>query len=114
MSWDYQHASSPINLKKILRAEVPKDYEVIKDVVVGSTWYAALNHKETGEVHAVVVLTHINRNEYCNFGYKWIDETCGPLECNCPESILSLLSPNDDENALQWRERCLNSISRAL
>ncbi len=106
MGWDYLHASSPINRKKILRSEVPDDYEVIKDAVVGSTWYAALKDKETGEVHAAVVLTHIDRNEYCNFGFKWMSETSEPVECDCPESILSLLSPTDDETALQWRERC--------
>jgi len=106
MGWDYLHASSPINRREILKAEVPEDYVVVKDAFVGSTWYAALKDKETGEVHAAVVLTHIDRTDYCNFGYKWMSETCGPSECECPESILSLLSPTDNEDALQWRERC--------
>ena len=106
MVWDYLHVSSPINRRIIIRSEVPDDYEVIKDAVVGSTWYAALKDKETGEVHAAVALTCVDRKEYLNFGYKWMSETCGPIECDCPESILSLLTPTDNEDALQWRERC--------
>jgi hypothetical protein len=35
-----------------------------------------------------------------------MDETMGPLEARCPERILDLLTPTDNEYANQWRHDC--------
>lgn len=32
----------------------------------------------------------------------------GPGDCDCPKSIISLLSETDNEYALHWRKRCLS------
>ena len=106
MGWDFHHEIAPYDRKQICRARVSGNYEVIKDAMVGTTWYAAIKNKETGEVFASIVLTKIDRNGYCNFGMKWIDEECGPYHHDCPASILDLLTPTTSQYAQEWRERC--------
>lgn len=70
--------------------------------------------KKTGkrEVFAVVCLLDHQPRDYLNFGYKDMDETMGPLPTRCPERILKLLTPTDNETALKWRERCRENIER--
>ena len=44
-----------------------------------------------------------------------MDETCGPVISECPERILKLLSPldeNDNSYAKDWRERCWKRIEK--
>lgn len=40
------------------------------------------------------------------FGYKDMDETCGPVVCRCPAKILDMLTETDSEYANSWRQRC--------
>ena len=99
-------------------------YKVVKSSMVGSTYYAAIQNlvrkskdgngevvwvpitEEERETWAAVFLTSVNNRDYFNFSYKEMDETCGPAECNCPESILKLLTPTENEDAQSWRRRC--------
>src|SRR3546814_2436397 len=46
------------------------------------------------------------------FGYKDMEESMGPCEDGCPESILNLLTSTDNENALDWRRRCLAKLQQ--
>ena len=58
-----------------------------------------------------VFLTRRARDEY-DFGYKDMEESMGPYEAHCPKRIIDRASPlrntTPDENnfALNWRERC--------
>ena len=106
MGWDFHHEIAPYDRKEICRRQISDKYEVIKDALVGTTYYAALRSKETGEVHALVILTRNHTGEYCNFGMKWIDETMGQAQCDCPENILRLLTPTNSKYAIEWREAC--------
>lgn len=104
-------------------------YRVKKSALVGSVYYAAVeNLKRYGkkqpdgtqpiedipeaERHtwAAVFITSIDSRDYYNFAYKDLSEDMGPAECDCPASILSLLSPTDSEWANEWRERCRKRI----
>lgn len=101
-------------------------YEVLKSAMVGTVYYAAVKKlkKYTGhdangnwlysdlppeeqKVFGAVFITSISKKDYYNFGYKDMDETEGPGDCDCPKSIISLLSETDNEYALHWRQRCL-------
>ena len=101
-------------------------YEVLKSVMVGTVYYAAVKklkkytgHDENGnwlysdlppeeqKVFGAVFITSTSKKDYYNFGYKDMDETMGPGDCDCPKSIISLLSETDNEYALHWRQRCL-------
>lgn len=64
------------------------------------------------EVIAYVCLLHYTPSYYDNFGYKDMDETMGPYQYDCPERILKLLTPTDNEYALQWREKCWENIRK--
>ena len=40
---------------------------------------------------------------------KTMDETMGPFYYDCPKRILKMLSPTDNEAALEWRRKCAES-----
>ena len=106
-------------------------YKVLKSAMVGSTYYAAVQailksagKDENGEykyepipenerrTFGVVFLTSTDRKDYFNFAYKDMDESCGPCQCDCPKGILDLLSPTDNEWALNWRKACYENIAK--
>ena len=41
-----------------------------------------------------------------------MDETVGPSQAECPQSILKLLSPTDSQWANEWRERCRENAKK--
>lgn len=95
-------------------------FKVEKSTMVGSTYYAAVtickkivdgilvDIPENQRVTFGTVCLTSSRKEgrYTLFGYKDMDETCGPYAYDCPESILKLLTDTDSEFALNWREMC--------
>lgn len=110
MGWTGYWATEYKNGKINRRAECRKYFDrnaqwgtLLKDAMVGSTWYGAVRHTETGKVFGMVMRTSVNGDEFC---YKEMDETEGPFYYDCPESILKLLSPTDDERANEWRTKC--------
>lgn len=85
---------------------------VLKSVFTGSTYYAAVERygedRERLYVTAVICLVHWNPKaaDGLIFGYKDMDEQSGPVEANCPRSILKLLTSSSHPYALDWRNRC--------
>lgn len=79
-----------------------KGYELIKSAMHNSTYYAAVKHP-SGHVFGLVMLTSVDNREFL---YKDMDETMLPYSYDCPVTILNLLSPTDNESAIEWRERC--------
>ena len=94
--------------------EGEENYKVLKASSVGSTVYMAIEKEVDGEkiVFGAVYLTSINMKDYYNFSYKDIDETSGPCERECPESILKLLTPTDSKWANEWRNACWENIRK--
>ena len=90
-------------------------HKVLKSSMVGSVYYAAVTTEKPGketEVLAAVFLTCGRvKHDGCLWGYKDMDETCGPNESKCPASILALLTPTDSQWANEWRERCRKNIA---
>jgi hypothetical protein len=83
-------------------------------VVKRNTLYAAIKDNETQEVYCAVYLLRWSR-DYYNFSYKPMTEYVGPCESECPERILKLLTPLNDQNdpnnfAREWRKRCEENI----
>jgi hypothetical protein len=91
---------------------------VLDSAWVGNrVWYAAaqiMENDKPGDVVAIVCLVRWNprSKDGDHFGYKDMDETCGPCEDSCPERILRLLTPTTIENALDWRRRCLAKLRK--
>jgi hypothetical protein len=88
-------------------------YEVIDSALVKrNTLYGAIRIKESGEIFCAVFLIRWSRDVY-NFSYKDMTEHSGPCVCDCPQRIMKLLSPLNDENdnsgyARDWRKRVEN------
>lgn len=84
--------------------------KVLRSVMVGDTYYAAVKKLNDDEeiIFGAVILTKVNRIDPLNveFLYKPMTEFEGPLECQCPNRILNLLSPTTEEWALEWRRNC--------
>lgn len=100
-------------------------FNVLKSSMVGNVYYAAIEplkkyagkdkegndvyedlEKNERKIFAVVFFTSTDMKDYFNFSYKDIHESCGPFAYDCPLSILKLLSPTNDEWALEWRRKC--------
>lgn len=86
---------------------------VLRSTLVGKrVYYAAVEtvRVPTGELEAYAAVCLYRWNprdpEGYIFGYKDMDETVGPYECECPARILDLLTPTTSEYAVQWRDRC--------
>ena len=120
MGWTWQE--KPHNIKDYFNEQLTWENPKVKRTVLKSalvtfnTYYAAVEHldKATGisYVFAVVSLLQYNHNDYYNFGYKDLDETCGPNEVACPKSILKLLTPTEHEYANNWRTACWERHAR--
>lgn len=106
MGWTYQSAYGEKNKKTLMTNELEHygDLKVLKATVKGSVYYAACtNTQHPGEVWAIVCLVRLDRGDW---GYKDMDETMHPYYYDCPKSILDLLTPTTNENALKWRAMC--------
>lgn len=94
-------------------------YNVLKSAMVGSVYYAAVQDMVTatkqedgsykytpindGKIWCAVFRTSTKGGE---FYYKDMSEFELPFYCECPKSILKLLSPTDNDYATEWRSRC--------
>lgn len=89
----------------------PTGLRVLRSSMVGQVYYAAVQSYEAAgpkSVFAVVCLTRWNpkaRDGHI-FGYKDMDESCGPYEAQCPARILDLLTEPANDYAREWREKC--------
>lgn len=95
-------------------------YKIEKSAMVGRTYYAAVRQleksdgngsyepipEEEQEVFGMVILTSIKMSDYFNFFYKEISEDMGPIERDCPLSVLDKLTPTDSDWANAWRDAC--------
>lgn len=98
--------------------DCPNTYRVLDSALVNMrTFYAAIEqvNKETGRRivwAAIVLVRHYPKDPCYNISWKDMDEGCGPYETNCPERILKLLTPTDNEYALGWRKACWANVEK--
>jgi len=118
MGWTF--FDKPHNVKEYFTRQLSWENENAKQrpldvaIVKFRTLYAAVENidKATGKrtVFAVIIMLQFSRGE---MGYKDMDETCGPFQCECPERILKLLTETDNEYAKQWRAACWAKIEKS-
>lgn len=111
MGWTWQNAvhiypSGEINRKAECDALVSSSLEILKSQMAGSTYYAAVRPTDGYNVFCVVILTKTEKHSYNDFGYKDMTEFDFPSSVNCPNSILDMLTPTCDSDAIKWRELC--------
>lgn len=115
MGWFFQHRETGISSRDFFRQEYG---DGVQDVSVkNGAAYIAYKTPE-GKVMGLVCLIKYSR-DYCNFGYKPIEESMGPCESDCPKRILDQLSPVEDlytgkmlEWSREWRKRCRANIEK--
>ena len=71
---------------------------------------AATGKREVWGAVCLVAYNPRDREGYI-FGYKDMTESCGPIECDCPDAILDLLTPTDHPYAEEWRARCRDNAA---
>ncbi len=122
MGWTY--TAKPFDVSKWLSDTLTWDSpthvnKAIATAIVARTEaYAAVERidKQTGErmVWAAAFMIRFvprARDGY-TFGYKDMDETCGPNIHRCTIKILDLLKPTGNEYANQWRRNCRSYHAR--
>ena len=101
MGWSYGW-----NSKKELLEHIEGDnfytpgYKAIKHRTIGNNHWTLLETPE-GERTISLELLSSYQGEW---GYKGLDESMGPVETNCPLSLLNQATPTTDKWALEWRE----------
>ena len=85
--------------------------EVLKSKTVKNCYYGAVRIKDENRVVAVVIPFKRN-NLNGSLLYKSMDESFGPVESNCPKSILKLLTPTESKYANEWRKRCYENLEK--
>lgn len=91
-----------VDRKKCMRAEFSDESCILKDAMVGSTYYAATRLAD-GNVSIFVGLTSVREKYY--FAYKPMDASMGPYKYDCPESILKLNTLHDGFTD-KWIAKC--------
>lgn len=113
MGWTFYHREPGQSDREHFAKDLRASYEILDCTTIKNTWYAAVRDNGTGEVFALVYLIQRCRGDY-NFGVKEMDETVGPVQSECPERILDLLTPTEFEWANEWRARCrANAAAKA-
>lgn len=121
MGWTFQHRDKGISNKDFFsqlfdyKREDGSYGKVLEcHATTGETYLAYERGTPDGEVriHALMCLTKWVPKDHYNFGYKDMDENCGPYYCNCPKKILDMLSPTTSEYALKWREECRKKLEK--
>jgi hypothetical protein len=124
MGWTFTHRErgATSNLAWFKRDfDHPPDRELLDLAQVGFTLYGAYRVAE--RVVGLVILTRWVKTkddgswdgDY-NYGWKEMDESCGPGYYDCPPRIFDLLTPHDgseNEWARDWRAKCRESIAKA-
>ena len=85
---------------------------VLKSAVIGRVWYGAIQRtlKPTGSTYVIAGIISFSYRPKDPSGeilvYKTMDETMGPVQAQCPPSILKLLTDPLNEYAKEWRDQC--------
>jgi hypothetical protein len=111
MGWDWSHRYKGQSNREFF-SQGWDSVEILADSTINNVWYAAVRVKETGQVFAAVYLISRAPRSYYNFGYKSQSEDMGPNAAEAPKKILDLLSPTDNEYALEWRKRCQENLAK--
>ena len=75
-------------------------------------YYRAVLNEKTNEVFCLVCLVDCKGDKDFNFGFKDMDDTCGPTVYNCPKRILDVLSKTNNEWSNAWREKCRQRLDK--
>lgn len=104
MGWtSIKHSGDIIkDLKKCIIGS-DKNFEILEHSIKSNVIYLAVKNKIKNVILAEIVLYNIKNGEIF---FKDMSEFEGPYYYGCPKKIIKLLSPTDNEYALEWRKKC--------
>jgi len=89
----------------------PWETEKVKGITLkrycsGNTLFTVqeVSNKETGEATRYIGVYLMQRDANYGWGYKDMDESCGPYQYGCPLSFLDMV-PDPGGYATEWRKR---------
>ena len=100
--------------------ETEKVTVLASTILFDEVYYAAIESidQTTGkrQVYAAICPFHYNPLEAdgITFSFNELTEDYDPLECDCPQYILDLLTPTESEYAANWRQRCAARLRAPL
>lgn len=98
----------PAEIREHILQEDFGNSEVLDIGGAGKAYYLAVKAPD-GRIFGAVVLVS-QRNGYV--ATKVMDESMHPYYYDCPKRILNLLSPTDNKNALDWRNKCWERFNK--
>lgn len=102
MGWTSIKHSGDI-LEDLKKTMIGNNFELLQHSIKSNAVYTAIKNKTTDNIFACVFLYSIKNGE---IQFKDVCESEGPFYYDCPKKIIKILSPTDNENALDWRKRC--------
>jgi len=124
MGWTGTHKPKGQKMKDFFASEFSSVEILACKTLQRRETYMAVRRKNDPNEHvfAIVCLLHFTPQSYYNVTYKDMSEFCGPNASNCPEDVLSLLSPLEDQCkdaesssyqwADEWRKRCQENLQK--
>lgn len=101
MGWMELHKEKNVSYKDFFQEGL--EGTIIDSYTKNGVFYGALQYSKG--ITALVILVRHNKGYY-NFAYKWMDESFHPYYYDCPDRILDLLTPTDNEASNNWRAIC--------
>lgn len=111
MGWWFSEKRSDETIFEFIKRNEFSGSEVVGMAIKLGEAYVAWRSNGGGKVRAAVVLIDY-KNERGRIGLKTLDEEMEPYYYRCPERILALLSPTEEQTALRWREMCRAEIAK--
>jgi len=114
MGWTFFHDTGE-TVGQICTREFQSDnpgvvkFSVVDQSTRGSVWYAIGRIDRPNEAPVFYGLVWLTSRKQGEFGYKDMDESCGPYYWDMPKRLLDQLdklAPNPPGCALDWRARC--------
>lgn len=77
---------------------------IVKDALVGNHYWAAVKRDDNDTVSVIEIMLRkgVHAGEIL---YKSVPETYGPVDCDCPMSLIRICSEPENTYAAQWRYR---------
>jgi hypothetical protein len=90
-----------------------RKFVTLKKYCSGNTMFTVqeVTNKTTGEAHKFIGVYLMQRDQNYGWGYKDMDESCGPYQVGCPLSFFDMV-PDPGGYATDFRQRCRVSHAR--
>ena len=93
---------------KEIKSSYHENVNILDYSIRGNHVFELLEITKDSSVDYLISVIKISRiREDNSIGYKWMDETYGPVAYNCPQKYLKK-STSTNEIAIEWRKKCFD------